>query len=312
MKILFTFLTTTALFALDQQAGAFAPARSSIAINSKTALGMGLLSRFRKKKEILLDPIEIGASIPEIDVQIMSSDDVNEGEIVPVSIREALGDGTSILVGMPGAFTKTCSGTHLPGYIKQSGKLNELGVDTIAVVTTNDKFVNGAWAKEFGLDEEKLSSNDDDEGSSSESSPVKILSDGDGELVRELGLVEDMGFGVGIRSKRFALVVEDGVAKHLETDDGMEDCFNTSAENLVQILTPPPVVKVEETEEEVDQKSTVLFLTGLALACLFSYASGDHTTIAATTSVTSSPPTVIPAVAGKAAKTSFDLLNTYR
>jgi len=257
---------------------------------------MGLLSRFRRKKEIVLDPIEIGGEIPETDVQI-----INEGEIVPISVRDALGNGTSILVGMPGAFTKTCSGTHMPGYIEQSGKLNELGVETIAVVTTNDKFVNGAWAKEFGIDEETLSANN-------ATSLVKILSDGDGELVRELGLVEDMGFGVGIRSKRFALVVEDGKVTHMEVDDGMEDCFATSAENLVKILTPEPV-GMEEIEEQ-DEKSAGLVFAGVAaLALLAVYVTGDHTT---TVSTVASPPPVSPAAAGKAAKTSFDLLNTYR
>ena len=244
----------------------------------------------------MLDPIEVGGEIPETDVQIM-----NEGEIVPISVRDALGNGTSILVGMPGAFTKTCSGTHMPGYIEQSGKLNDLGVETIAVVTTNDKFVNGAWAKEFGIDEETLSANN-------ATSLVKILSDGDGELVRELGLVEDMGFGVGIRSKRFALVVEDGKVTHMEVDDGMEDCFATSAENLVEILTPEPV-GVEEVEERDETSAGLVFAGVAALALLAVYVTGDHTT---TVSTVASPPPVSPAAAGKAVKTSFDLLNTYR
>lgn len=298
MKLLFVL---NLLFAIEQ-VGAFAPrsaTRSVVPTASNTALQMGFLNRFRRKKEILLDPIEIGTIIPETDVQILSDD----GDIVPISIHEALGNGTSILVGMPGAFTTTCTQTHMPGYIEHSDKFRELGVNTIAVVTTNDKDVNGAWAKDVGLVPE------DPE----QEPPLTMVSDGDGALVRELGLVEDMGFGVGIRSKRFALVVEDGVATHLETDDGMEDCTNTSAENLVEILTPPPVEEVEEPEMEFDKNGGVV-LIGVVLACLLAYASGgDAGNMAASTpDVATVTKAAAPAISKQAADATFSLLQTYR
>lgn len=235
---------------------AFAPTRKILPSAIRCApLHMGLLSRFRKKKEIKVDPIEIGSTLPEIDIQTLS-----DGEIVAVPIREALGDGTAILVGMPGAFTTVCTKTHLPGYIENANKLFDLGVNKIAAITTNDKFVNRAWAKEVGLED------------LDEESKITILSDGDGELVKALGMVEDMGFGVGVRSKRFALIAQDGVVSRLETDEGMEECENTTAATMVEILTPP---KVEEENVLALNGTGAIYLAVVALALLGLFSHGD-------------------------------------
>ena len=121
---------------------------------------------------------------------------------------------------MPGAFTPTCTKEHLPGYVKQLPQFQSLGYDTVAVLTTNDRFVNIEWAKSVGASD----------------SALKLLSDGDGDLVRLLGLSEDMGFGVGVRSKRFALVLEDGTVTDLLTDDGMVECGTTAADNVLKVL----------------------------------------------------------------------------
>jgi hypothetical protein len=67
------------------------------------------------------------------------------------------------------------------------------------------------------------------------------LADGDGDLVEKLGLVEDMGYGMGVRSKRFVMILEDGIVKRIEIDEGMDTCQNTSAENIIKILTPEEV-----------------------------------------------------------------------
>ena len=274
---------------LIANAGAFVPHSRRTPVDVKcSALYMGLLNRFRKKKEVKVkNPISIGSVLPEIDVQPLSDGD----DIEAVTIQEVLGEGKSILVGMPGAFTTTCSQVHLPGYVKNAGKFAKVGVTKIAAITTNDKFVNGAWAKDQGIDVEDL-----------ENSKVTIVADGDGELVKELGLVEDMGFGVGVRSKRFAIVVEDGVVTHLETDDGMEDCSGTSAENMLAVVSPP----VEETELELDGSTIGVLAAGLAVVFFFmSMGGGDGGSTAASTT-----PAIMPALKKEAVE--YTLLQQYR
>ena len=243
-------IISVVLAILSSNAFAFTPSRTTASHAKLCAqLQMGIrdtLSRFRKKKNVYYtDPIKIGSPLPEADVNVvsLSSDDGEETEIGEAkSIQEVLGNGRSILVGMPGAFTTTCSKQHLPGYIENHSKFAKLGVDNIAVITTNDVFVNKAWSEDAGID-------------SQDTSPITFISDGDGELVKELGLVEDMGFknGVGTRSKRFALVVEDGVVIELQVDDGMDDCSASSAENMIKILTPEDVAV--ESEEEMDPQN---------------------------------------------------------
>jgi peroxiredoxin len=132
-------------------------------------------------------------------------------------------DNNSNFTGMPGAFTPTCSKEHLPGYIKAVPKLESLGIEKIAIVTTNDRFVNDAWSETSGLDK----------------SAITILCDGDGDFVKKIGLADDMGFGIGIRSKRFVLVTENGKVTYVVTDEGMEDCSATSADSLISYLAPP-------------------------------------------------------------------------
>lgn len=101
-----------------------------------------------------------------------------------------------VLVSVPGAFTPTCSANHLPGFIDQADALSEKGVDTIACMSVNDVFVMDAWGKDRGVGDK-----------------VVMLADGNGEYARALGLEMDAtGFGMGMRSQRFAIVVDDGKA----------------------------------------------------------------------------------------------------
>lgn len=225
MRIL---LTTTLLVGSGM---AFAPQSTTERYTSSSTelagIGSKIMGKFRKKREVSQKrAVRIGTKLPSCDV-VRALD--GEG----VDVIDVLGEGKSILVGMPGAFTPVCTAQHLPGYIKLAPKLSALGYDTIACVTTNDRFVNEEWSKTVGL-------TDGD-------SPVTILCDGDGDLVKELGLAEDMGFGVGERSKRFALAAENGVVTHLLTDEGMDDCSMTSADSMLQLLTPEDA-QMEERE----------------------------------------------------------------
>jgi peroxiredoxin len=100
-----------------------------------------------------------------------------------------------VLFSVPGAFTPTCDAKHLPGFVEQASKLKSKGVDTIACMAVNDVFVMNAWGKQGNVGDRVL-----------------MLADGNGEYARALGLEMDAsGYGMGIRGKRFAVVVKDGV-----------------------------------------------------------------------------------------------------
>ena len=107
-----------------------------------------------------------------------------------------------VLVSVPGAFTPTCSMNHLPGFVDKADDIYSKGVDTIACMAVNDVFVMDAWGKDRGVGDK-----------------VVMLADGNGDYARALGLEMDAsGFGMGLRGKRFAIVVDDGVAKHVAVE----------------------------------------------------------------------------------------------
>jgi peroxiredoxin len=102
-----------------------------------------------------------------------------------------------VLFSVPGAFTPTCSAKHLPGFVEQADAIRARGVDTIACMAVNDAFVMGAWGKSAKADDKVL-----------------MLADGNGDYAKALGLEMDgRAFGMGTRGQRFALIVQDGVAK---------------------------------------------------------------------------------------------------
>jgi peroxiredoxin len=160
---------------------------------------------------------------------------------------------------MPGAFTPTCSKQHLPGYVAAASDFAKLGYTKIAALTTNDHFVNEEWAT--------ASAANDASSAVSSSMPISLLSDADGDYLKAIGLADDMGFGVGVRSKRFAMVLDTGVVTHLLTDEGMDECSATAAANLLSVLTPPPdEVEGEEMGEMVLVGGAVAVGAALLLA----------------------------------------------
>jgi len=101
-----------------------------------------------------------------------------------------------VVFSVPGAFTPTCDARHLPGFVQHAAEFKAKGVDTVACMAVNDVFVMKAWGKASAVDDKVL-----------------MLADGNGDYAKALGLEMDAtGFGMGIRGKRFALVVKDGVA----------------------------------------------------------------------------------------------------
>jgi len=142
--------------------------------------------------------IKAGDKIPGCTLKTM-------GEKGPVDIStDAIFAGKKVLLfAVPGAFTPGCSVTHLPGYVVNADKIKAKGVDTIVCMSVNDAFVMGAWGKAQNAEE------------------LLMLADGNGDFTKALGLeLDGRGFGLGTRSQRFAMVVENGTVTHLNVEPG--------------------------------------------------------------------------------------------
>ena len=116
---------------------------------------------------------------------------------------ELLGTGKVVLFAVPGAFTPGCSRVHLPGFVQQAQDVTDKGVDRIVCVSVNDAFVMGAWGEDQGVGES-----------------IVMLADGNGAFTEAMGHVMDgSGFGLGIRSKRYAAIIDNGVITSLDIDE---------------------------------------------------------------------------------------------
>ncbi len=142
--------------------------------------------------------INIGDTIPSVKLQQMQekgvtnieSDDLFKGKKV-------------VLFALPGAFTPTCSAMHLPGYVAKSGEIFAKGVDSIICLSVNDAFVMDAWGKQHDVENR-----------------VQMIADGAIKFTRAIGMELDLSnAGMGIRSKRYAMVVNDGVIERLNVED---------------------------------------------------------------------------------------------
>lgn len=123
------------------------------------------------------------------------------------------------LFAVPGAYTPTCSARHLPGYVENDAALKAKGIDEIACTSVNDPFVLGAWSKDGGAD-----------------GKVTMLGDGNGEFAKAIGLEMDgTKFGMGQRSQRYSMVVNDGVVEQLNVE-GPGEFKVSSAEHLLDNL----------------------------------------------------------------------------
>lgn len=140
--------------------------------------------------------IQEGDRIPNVKVKATDMSDVQ---------TESLFKGRKVvLFAVPGAFTPTCSAKHLPGFIEKADEIRKKGVDEIICMSVNDAFVMKAWGEERGAGDK-----------------VRLIADGNGDFAKALGLDFDgSGIGFGVRSQRFAAIVEDGVVKKLAVDAG--------------------------------------------------------------------------------------------
>lgn len=124
-----------------------------------------------------------------------------------------------VLVGVPGAFTPACHRNHLPGFVAKRDEILSRGVDAIAVTSVNDIFVLNAWQQQSGAE------------------GIEFLADGNAEFAKAVGLEMDgTGFGLGPRSQRYAMLVEDGVVRVLNVEDSPSKAEVSGAEALLKVL----------------------------------------------------------------------------
>lgn len=158
--------------------------------------------------------IEVGEKIPDVKVQVPGHNGPQAAQT-----GELLGHGTVVLFGLPGAFTPTCSDHHLPGFVVRAEDLKDKGVDRIFCLSVNDAFVMGAWGQANEVD-----------------GKVEMIADGSAVFTKALGLEVDLtGGGLGVRSKRYAAIIKDGVLTHLAVEEtlGLEV---SSADEVLKAL----------------------------------------------------------------------------
>ncbi|MDP4022731.1 peroxiredoxin [Methylobacterium sp. NEAU 140] len=158
--------------------------------------------------------IQVGDHLPQATFRVIgpdgpmarTTDDVFKGRRV-------------VLVGVPGAFTPSCHRNHLPGFVEKRGEIQARGIDAVAVTSVNDVFVLDAWSKASGAE------------------GIEFLADGNADFARAVGLdMDGTGFGLGTRSKRYSMLVEDGVVRLLNVEETPSKAEASGAEALLKVL----------------------------------------------------------------------------
>jgi peroxiredoxin len=158
--------------------------------------------------------IQVGEHLPQATFRVKgpdgpvarTTDDVFKGRRV-------------VLIGVPGAFTPSCHRNHLPGYVQNRAEILGKGVDAIAVTSVNDVFVLDAWSK------------------ASAAEGLEFLADGNADFAKAVGLdMDGTGFGLGIRSKRYSMLVDDGVVRLLNVEESPSKAEASGAEAILKVL----------------------------------------------------------------------------
>ena len=157
--------------------------------------------------------IKVGDKLPNASFTVMTADGPK-----PQTTDDIFKGKKVVLFAVPGAFTPTCSNNHLPGFLQNADKIKQKGIDTIAVTGVNDVFVMNAWKKATDTD-----------------GKIEFLADGSAAFANAIGLSVDLGpRGLGTRSQRYAMVVDDGVVKTLNIEDQPGKAEISGAENLLK------------------------------------------------------------------------------
>jgi peroxiredoxin len=158
--------------------------------------------------------IKVGDRLPDATFRIMSPEGPK-----PVSTNDVFGGRKVVLFAVPGAFTPGCHRKHLPGYVENIAAL-KAKADAVAVTAVNDVFVMDAWAKASNAD-----------------GKIEFLSDGNGDFAKALGLeVDASGGGLGLRSKRYAMIVDNGVVKHIAVEEAPSNITVSAADAILKAL----------------------------------------------------------------------------
>ena len=140
--------------------------------------------------------IQVGDRLPDVPLTLATADGP-----IPVKSGDYFAGKRVALFAVPGAFTPTCSAKHLPSYVEKAAELKDKGVDEIVATSVNDAFVMGAWNRDAG------------------SQDITMLADGNGAFAEAIGLTQDSSkFGMGTRSQRYSMIVDDGVVEKLNVE----------------------------------------------------------------------------------------------
>ena len=141
--------------------------------------------------------IKEGDKLPDATMHVMQ-----DGRPTAVTTDELFGGKKVVVFAVPGAYTPTCSQAHLPGFVVNADSIKAKGIDSIVCLSVNDAFVMDAWGKDANAEQ------------------IMMVGDGNGEFTKKLGLEMDgSGFGLGTRSQRYAMIVEDGVVTKLAVEE---------------------------------------------------------------------------------------------
>jgi glutaredoxin/glutathione-dependent peroxiredoxin len=157
--------------------------------------------------------INVGDRIPDVPIALATSDGPQ-----PTTTSEYFKGRKIALFAVPGAFTPTCSARHLPSYVDKAGELKDKGIDEIACISVNDPFVMSAWGDKDGSDD------------------ITMIADGNGQFADAVGLGMDASkFGMGKRSQRYSMIVNDGKVEQLNVE-GPGEYRASSAEHMIEQL----------------------------------------------------------------------------
>ena len=159
--------------------------------------------------------IQVGDRLPDVPLTVATADGPK-----PTTTTDFFKGKKVALFAVPGAFTPTCSARHLPSYVDKASELKGQGVDEIACISVNDPFVMAAWGQRDG------------------SADITMLSDGNGEFADATGLDMDASkFGMGKRSQRYSMIVDDGVVEQLNVEAPGEYRASSAEYMLDQLAT---------------------------------------------------------------------------
>ncbi|MEZ5823590.1 MAG: peroxiredoxin [Geminicoccaceae bacterium] len=160
--------------------------------------------------------IEVGQKLPDATFKVLTA----EG-LVDVELKDITTGRKVVIFALPGAFTPTCNAKHMPGFVQRHDEILAKGVDEICAVVVNDPFVLDAWSK-----------------SQNAEGKVRILSDGNGTFSRAVGLTFDGSMaGLGVRSRRYAMIVEDGTVEFLAVEDAPPMMEVSGADSILEALS---------------------------------------------------------------------------